>query len=320
MKRYPDIINVYKQMLLIRKFEEAVEKLFSRGLIKGTAHPSIGQEAVALGIALSIKKGDYVTSTHRGHGHFLALGGNPSKMMAELFGKASGYCGGKGGSQLMADPKIGFMGSNGITGAGIPFATGIGLSIKLQQKKQVAICLFGDGAASQGMFHESLNMASLWNLPVVYVCENNHYAMSTPVNETIAGGSIAKRASSYNMPGITVDGNDVFAVQEAVSSACARARRGNGPSLIECITYRMSGHSRGDMCIYRPKEEYLLWQKKDPIRKLFKKLHREGILNASINKKIKREVTDIIHNAIKFARKSPYPEFNSMLINGVPFK
>jgi TPP-dependent pyruvate/acetoin dehydrogenase alpha subunit len=225
MKRQTLGIRQYRTMLVIRLFEEAVETLFSRGLIKGTAHPAIGQEAVAVGACGALCRGDYVTSTHRGHGHFIAMGGDPRRIMAELYGKRTGYSRGRGGSQLMADFRLGFLGANGITGGGIPVATGVALSAKLRGTGRIALCFFGDGAANQGTFHESLNMAGLWKLPVVYVCENNMYAMSMRVSDAVPVPDLAVRAAGYGMPGQVVDGNDLPAVQAAVREATARARR-----------------------------------------------------------------------------------------------
>lgn len=223
-------------MLVIRRFEERVEELFSKGLIAGTAHPAIGQEAVAVGVCDTLRKGDYVTSTHRGHGHFLACGGDPGRMMAELFGKETGYSRGRGGSQVMADFSLGFLGANGITGGSIALATGAALSLKRQGTGGVVVCFFGDGAANQGSFHESLNMAAIWKIPVLYVCENNRYAMSMLVENSMAITDIAARADGYGIEGASVDGNDLQAVKDVTRDACKRARNGDGPTLIECKT------------------------------------------------------------------------------------
>ncbi|MCX7591767.1 MAG: thiamine pyrophosphate-dependent dehydrogenase E1 component subunit alpha, partial [Kiritimatiellae bacterium] len=260
-----DLLQCYKLMLIIRYFEEQVETLFAKGLIKGTAHPATGQEAVAVGVCSVLRRTDYVTSTHRGHGHFIAKGGDPARIMAELFGKATGYSGGRGGSQLMADYSLGFLGANGITGGSIPFATGIALASKLRHTDRVTVCFFGDGASNQGTFHESLNMAGLWRLPIVYICENNMYAMSTPVHQAMAIRDIATRAASYGFSGEVVDGNNFFAVREATRRACLRARRGGGPTLLECKTYRLSGHSRGDPGLYRSPNEVKEAWRNDPI-------------------------------------------------------
>lgn len=295
-------------MLLIRYFEEHVEDLFSRGYIKGTAHPATGQEAVAVGACSALVRGDYVTSTHRGHGHFLAMGADPSRIMAELFGKESGYSRGRGGSQLMADFSTGFLGANGITGGGIPLATGVALSAKLRRTSRVALCFFGDGAANQGTFHESLNLAGIWRLPAVYVCENNMYAMSMPVREAVAVENIAVRAAGYGFPGRVVDGNDLLAVHEAVAQACERARDGEGPSLIECKTYRLSGHSRGDPRRYRSRDEEAQWRRKDPIKRFRHVLKDAGHLDAEADRALQAQAKALVREAEAFARRSPDPD------------
>lgn len=304
-----DECHAYRLMLTIRCFEEKVEALFARGLIHGTAHAAIGQEAAAAGACLALRRGrDYVTSTHRGHGHCLACGGDARRIMAELFGKETGYSRGRGGSQLMADFSLGFLGSNGITGGGIPVATGAALSFKLRRARRVALCFFGDGAANQGVFHEALNMAALWNLPVVYVCENNRYAMSMPVERAMAVSGIAERAPGYGMPGLTVDGNDLDAVYRAVTAAAQRARRGEGPTLIECRTYRLSGHSRGDPRCYRTREEEAQWRRRDPIPAYRARLRERGLLSADEDRRLRREARDIVRDAVAFAKRSPAPD------------
>ena len=301
-------LDWYRTMLVIRFFEEKVEKLFSDGVIRGTTHPAIGQEAVAVGVCSALQKLDYITSTHRGHGHFIARGGDPNRMMAELFGKATGYSGGRGGSQLMADYAMGFLGGNGITGGSIPVATGAALSAKLRGTGRVAACFFGDGASNQGTFHESLNLAAIWKLPVVYICENNLYAMSTPVGRTIVIPDIATRAASYGLPGVVVDGNDLLAVREAVGAACDRARGGEGPTLIECKTYRMSGHSRGDPRHYRTREEEAFWKKGCAIKRFRSVLLKQGLLDTAKDRAIKQEVRAVVAAAVRFAKQSPEPD------------
>ncbi len=303
-----DLIEAYRLMLTIRCFEEKVEELFSRGLIGGTTHPASGQEAVAVGACAALEKDDYVTSTHRGHGHMIARGGDPNRIMAELYGKETGYSRGRGGSQLMMDLSLGFLGSNGITGGGIPIATGAALSSQRRKSGQVALCFFGDGASNQGTFHESLNMAGLWKLPVVYVCENNLYAMSTPVAQAVPIPHIADRAASYGFPGQVVDGNDVLAVHQAVAAACARARRGEGPTLLECKTYRFSGHSRGDPRKYRTVEEELAWREKGPLARFKAELTSRGLLTGRADQALKRDVKRRVAEAVAFARKSPAPD------------
>jgi TPP-dependent pyruvate/acetoin dehydrogenase alpha subunit len=300
-------LSYYRTLLLIRYFETRVEDLFTRRLVKGTTHPSTGQEAVAVGACAALGRKDYVTSTHRGHGHFIARGADPRRIMAELYGKKTGYSRGRGGSQLMADFKLGFLGSDGITGGGIPLATGVGLSIKQRKTDQVVLCFFGDGAASQGAFHESLNMAALWKLPVVYLCENNLYAMSSRVCDTVSIEHIADRAVGYGMPGEIVDGNDLLAVKEAVAFACDRARHKDGPTLIEAKTYRLSGHSRGDLRLYRTREEEAVWRERDPIQRFRQFLIQEGALTKGMDSTIKSEARQAVRAAVEFAQRSPYP-------------
>jgi len=302
------LVEYYRTMLLIRLFEEKVEDLFSRGLVKGTTHPAIGQEAVAVGACAALGKDDCVTSTHRGHGHFIARGGDPRRIMAELFGKRTGYSRGRGGSQLMADYRIGFLGANGITGGSIPFATGVALDARLRQRRRVTLCFFGDGASNQGTFHESLNLAAIWNLPVIYLCENNRYAMSTPVQATIRIADIASRATAYGFPGVVVDGNDPLAVREVVAAACDRARRGAGPTLIEAKTYRLSGHSRGDQRKYRTSEEEAAARRGDPIHRFRKVLTDQGLLTPAKNARLRREAAAAVRAAIRFARTSAAPD------------
>ena len=303
-----ELIGCYRTMLVIRFFEEKVESLFAEGKIGGTTHTAAGQEAVAVGACAALRKDDYVTSTHRGHGHLIARGGDPRRIMAELFGKAAGYSRGRGGSQLMMDLSLGFLGSNGITGGGLPIATGAALSSVLKKNGRVALCFFGDGASNQGTFHESLNLAGLWKLPVVYVCENNLYAMSTPVCQGMPISDIAVRASSYGFSGLVVDGNDVLAVREAVAAACARARRREGPTLIECKTYRFSGHSRGDPRAYRTREEEAAWREKDPLVRCKGELMRLGLLTGRDDQALKREAKRRVAEAVAFARRSPDPD------------
>jgi len=298
----------YQLMLTIRYFEERVERLFARGVITGTAHAAAGQEATAVGVCRALRKKDYVTSTHRGHGHFIARGGDPALMMAELFGKATGYSRGRGGSQLMADFGLGFLGANGITGGSIPTATGVALSMKQQGLSRVTACFFGDGAANQGTFHESLNMAAIWKLPVIYVCENNQYAMSMPVGRAMAVENIADRATAYGMPGLVVDGNDLEAVWQAARAAATRARRGDGPTLLECQTYRFCGHSRGDPRRYRTRTEEADWRKRDPIRRWRRRLVREGGMTAEEDRVIRKAARRTIRDAVAYAKRSPYPD------------
>lgn len=307
-----NMLRWYHTMLVIRFFEQKVEELFAKGLIRGTSHTAIGQEAVAVGVASAIKNGDYVTSTHRGHGHFIACGGDPRYIMAELYGKSTGYSSGRGGSQMMANFAIGFIGANGITGGSIPVATGIALSIKLQRRGSIVVCLFGDGASNQGTFHESLNMAGLWKLPIVYVCENNKYAMSMHVSRAVPVDNIAVRANSYGFEGIIVDGNDMLAVRNVVIEAIQKARNGSGPTLVECKTYRLSGHSRGDPKVYRSREEEEIAWQDDPIKRFKAFLQSRGILSPAQNRKIVAQAHKIVRNAVQFAQQSNFPIVDSL--------
>lgn len=301
-------LHAYTQMLTIRLFEEAIERLFLDGRILGTAHTCIGQEAVAVGVAAALKPVDAMTSTHRGHGHFLARGADPKRVMAELFGRASGYSRGRGGSQMMMDPAIGFYGSNGITGASIPFAAGLALDAQLRKSERVTVSLFGDGATNQGVFHETLNMASLWRLPVLFIVENNGYAMSTPTERGLANPCIADRAAAYALPGTTVDGNDFLAVRDTVATCVEAARQGNGPALIECTTYRLSGHSRGDPRSYRTREEESAAQKRDPLLRLETYLRDHEAATDALFCEQRNQVEARLEEAIRFCDASPMPE------------
>jgi TPP-dependent pyruvate/acetoin dehydrogenase alpha subunit len=299
--------RVLFQLTLIRVFEERVLMLVSDGSIRGTTHPYVGQEAVAVGACLALRPDDWVVSTHRGHGHLLAKGGDANRLMAELFGKATGYGGGKGGTQHMADYAVGHLGSNGITGGGIPIGTGAALSAQMRRSGQVVVIFFGDGAANQGTFHESLNLAALWRLPAVYVCENNLYAMSTPVREACAIEHIADRAAAYGMPGVRVDGMDVLAVAAAVRAAVDRARAERGPSLIECKTYRFLGHSKSDQRVYRGREEETAWRERDPLARLRDAMLQHGLATAAELDGIARDAIGTVDAAVDFARSSPFP-------------
>lgn len=275
---------------MIRLFEEAIERLFLEGRIMGTAHTCIGQEAVAVGTAAALETRDAMTTTHRGHGHFLARGADPKRVMAELFGRETGYSRGRGGSQMMMDPSIGFFGANGITGGSIPFATGVALDAKLRDTGRVTVCFFGDGASNQGVFHETLNLAALWKLPVLFVVENNGYAMSTPTARGLANPHIADRASAYGITGVSVDGNDFFAVRDCVAQHAAVCRAGQGPVLLECVTYRLSGHSRGDPRVYRSREEEAAAWENDPILRLETRLKADGTLTDATAKTLRESL------------------------------
>jgi TPP-dependent pyruvate/acetoin dehydrogenase alpha subunit len=301
-------LQAYDLMLTIRLFEEAIERLFLEGRILGTAHTCIGQEAVAVGVAAALQPQDAMTSTHRGHGHFIARGADPQRVMAELFGRETGYSKGRGGSQMMMDPSIGFYGANGVTGASIPFAAGLALDAQLRKSDRVTVCLFGDGASNQGVFHETLNMAALWKLPILFIVENNGYAMSTPTSQGLANPSIAERATAYNMPGSTVDGNDFFAVRERIAHFVEAARRGSGPALIDCQTYRLSGHSRGDPRTYRTREEELQAQKQDPLLRMEAHLSKTESLPIATIVAHQKEIHTKIDEAIRFCEASPLPD------------
>src|ERR1700720_3758371 len=267
-------------MLTIRHFDERALALYRAGEMRGTTHPYIGMEAVGVGVTLALRPNDWVTSTHRGHGHTIAKGGDPRKMMAELLGRATGYSGGKGGSMHIADMDKHMLGANGIVGGGMGLATGAALTAKLQGTGSVAICFFGDGALEQGILHETTNLAAIWKLPVVFVCENNQYAMSARSDWSIAGGDPAKRAAGYGIPGVTVDGMDLFAVNAATSELVERARRGEGPAYLVCTTYRFHGHHAGDPLNYREKEEVERWRLRDPIERVKQAAIASGTMSA----------------------------------------
>jgi TPP-dependent pyruvate/acetoin dehydrogenase alpha subunit len=299
--------RVLYQLSLARAFEERVLKLVGDGSIRGTTHPYVGQEAVAVGACLALQPQDLIISTHRGHGHLLAKGGDPNRLMAELFGKATGYGGGKGGTQHMADFSIGHLGSNGVTGGGIPIGTGAALSVQMRRTGQVVAVFFGDGATNQGTFHESLNLAAVWRLPAVYVCENNLYAMSTPFRDVCAIEHIAERAAAYGIPGVQVDGMDVMAVAGVVRPAVERARSGRGATLIECKTYRFLGHSKNDQRVYRSKEEEAAWRERDPVARFRATLLEQGLATAAELDAIAREALAAVDDAVSFAQRSPFP-------------
>ena len=296
-----------RKMYLIRRFEEGAEEAYMRGLIHGTMHLSIGQEASAVGITLPLADSDYITSTHRGHGHCIGKGAEVRRMFAEFFGKETGYCKGRGGSMHIADPARGNLGANGIVGGGIPIAVGAALSVKRQGSDAVVVSFFGDGANNEGAFHEALNMASVWKLPVIFVCENNNYGMSTSTKRSTAVPNVADRAVAYAMPGVIVDGNRFADVAEASFAAVAHARAGKGPTLIECKTYRIRGHSRSDRNRYRTKEEIEGWQARDPIVLFEAELQSYGLIDADEIAKVSAEVDVEIAEAIEYARTSPAP-------------
>ena len=307
-KRY---LELYSKVMIIRKLEEKVDEVFRAGVIYGPVHTSVGQEALAVGVAEALNEDDFVLATHRGHGHCLMRGADLNLMMAELRGKATGLCKGKGGSMHIVDVKKGMLGAMGIVGQGMPLATGVGLALKLQKRPQICVCFFGDNASAGGPFHESLNCSSLWKLPVVFVCENNLYGLSVSLEKSSSVKDIAVRAKGYNMPGVVVDGMDVLAVYEEAKKAVKRARSGKGPTLLECKTYRFLGHSRGDPAYgpYRTKEELDKWKKRDPLLVL----QEQGKLTTEEVERIERDATAKIEEAVRFAEESPEPDVGTVL-------
>ncbi len=314
----PELVPTQLRMLLetmyrIRAFEEKVDELFMRGEVHGTTHLSIGEEATAAGALLALHPDDYITSTHRGHGHCIAKGADLNLMMAELLGKESGYCRGRGGSMHIADVKTGNLGANGVVGGGIPIATGVGLSIRLQGLSRVCLCFFGDGASNEGTFHEALNMAAIWSLPVVFLCENNQYGMSMSTQRSMNNETIAQRATAYGIPGERVDGNDALAVYTCVYQAVERARTGQGPTLIESYTYRYKGHSKSDQNRYRTRDEIREWQQRDPIQRLQTLLVERQILHENEGKEVEASAYEAIEAAYRFAQESPEPDPETLL-------
>jgi len=305
--------KMYQDMLRIRAFEEKVKELAMKGILPGFFHLYTGEEAVAVGVCAALDKEDYITSTHRGHGHLIAKGGDIGRAMAELYGRETGYNKGKGGSMHLAVPELGMLGANGIVGGGIPIATGAALSAQYKNDGRVAVCFFGDGASNQGTFHEAINIAASFNLPVIYICENNLYGVSTKQTNVRKLVDIAERAKAYDIPGIIVDGNDPEAVYEATKEAKKRAKKGEGPTLIECKTYKHYTHFVGEPDTYRPKEELAEWKAKDPIKRYRETLEKEGILTAKLIQEIDREVADEIAKAVTFAENSPKPRLESAL-------
>ena len=301
------LLNLYRTMVRIRNFELRAEKLFLEGKLPGFIHLYIGEEAIATGVMANLRKDDFITSTHRGHGHMIAKGGDTKRMMAELYGKVTGYCKGKGGSMHIASFEIGVLGANGVVGGGLPIAVGAGMGIKIKKSDQVVVAFFGDGASNTGAFHESLNFASIYKLPVVFINENNRFASTARVEETTSVENISDRAVSYGIPGVTVDGNDIIGVYETAKEAIRRAREGGGPSLIEAKTYRLKGHFVGDPELYRKKEEVEKFLPKDPIGRFEKKLLEMKILNKNLRDSIWNESKSEIDEAVKFAEGSPMP-------------
>jgi pyruvate dehydrogenase E1 component alpha subunit len=308
-----DLRQALRLMLTIRLFDEQALSLYRAGEMRGTTHPYIGMEAVGVGVMQALRPNDYVTSTHRGHGHTIAKGGDPKRMMAELLGRATGYSGGKGGSMHIADMDKHMLGANGIVGGGMGLATGAALTARLQQTGSIAVCFFGDGALEQGILHETTNLAAIWKLPVLYVCENNQYAMSTRSDWSVAGGDPARRAAGYGIPGVTVDGMDLFAVNSAASELIERARRGDGPAYLVCTTYRYHGHHAGDPLNYREKEEVERWRQQDPIERVKRVAVDGGVMTATEIADLERNVEAEIQAAVEFAKSSPDPTVDQLM-------
>ena len=307
------LLGMYRKMLTIRRFEERAAELYAAGRMPGFVHLYVGEEAVATGVCASLTDRDFITSTHRGHGHVIAKGGKIDLMMAELYGKATGYCKGKGGSMHIADVDLGILGANGIVGAGQPISVGAAFACKYKKTDAVAICFFGDGASNRGTFHEAMNMASSFKLPVVFVCENNMYGISNYQKHHMNISDIADRAGAYGVPGVSVDGNDVIAVYEAASEAVARARRGDGPSIVECKTWRHRGHFEGDPAKYKDPEEQKAWLAKDPIPRIEAKLIELGMATQADIDAMRAKVSEEIEAAVKFAEDSPEPGDDELL-------
>lgn len=305
--------DLYKQMWLIRYFDEKVDQYFAKGLIHGTTHLCVGQEASAAGSIAVLEQRDKIISTHRGHGHCIAKNGDVNKMMAELFGRETGYCKGKGGSMHIADVENGNLGANGIVGGGIPLAVGAALTSKMKKENYVVVCFFGDGASNEGSFHESLNLASIWDLPVVFICENNQYGMSGPAKEMMRIENVADRAVSYGMPGKVVDGNDMLEIMNTVQEAVDQAREGKGPTLIEMKTYRWKGHSKSDAKKYRTREEESEWKLKDGIKRFKEVLIASSILTEESAKQLQDRAYEEIEEAVEFADNSPQPSIDKLL-------
>jgi len=307
------VSDFYRTMWKIRLFEEAVEKLFLDGEIPGFVHLYIGEEAIATGVCANLTNSDYIESTHRGHGHTLAKGADLNRAMAEIFGRKTGFCKGKGGSMHIADFSVGMLGANGVVGGGYNLAVGAAMAIEYQNRKDVSVVFFGDGASNRGTFHEAANMAAAWKLPVIFVCENNQWASTTPHLTQTSVENISDRAVGYGMPSIIVDGNDVFAVYEGMKEAVERARQGGGPTFLEAKTYRIKGHFVGDPEMYRTREEVKeQYENNDPIKHFEKRALQDNLLTKKEMEAIKAEVEKAIEESLEFARTSPYPEVEEL--------
>jgi pyruvate dehydrogenase E1 component alpha subunit len=308
------LIDLYRTMCTVRHFEYMADKLYAAGKVHGTMHLSAGQEAVAAGLSLAVHPDDYLINHHRGHGHFIAKGADIDLMMAEFLGKDTGYNHGRGGSMHIADFQSNNLGANGIVGGGIPQAVGVGLALQMQRRQEICICIFGDGAANEGVFHEAMNMVALWKLPVLYVCENNKYGMSMDVERATAKLPIAQRADAYGIPWACVDGNNVIEVYDAMKIAADHVRSGKGPYFVETITYRYFGHSKSDRNLYRSKEEIEDWkQNRDPIVRYTKHLLHAEILGDSQVQQIDADAELVIVKAVEFAEASPEPDLSTLM-------
>jgi pyruvate dehydrogenase E1 component alpha subunit len=301
------LLLLYRRMVLIRRFEERVKYLFLEGVMPGTIHQYQGQEAIAVGVCAALRPDDVITSTHRPHGHALAKGVGVEPLMHELFGKLSGCCRGKGGSMHVGDLTKGMVPAIAIVAAGVPVATGISLAFRMRREHRVAVCFMGDGAVNEGAFHEGVNMGAIWSLPVLYVIENNRYSASTPIASMVCVKNLAERGAAYGIPGVTVDGNDVLAMYEATLGAAERARAGGGPTLIEALTYRITGHSRRDPCNYQPEEERRVAEEMEPIKRFAHALLSEGLLEPTRLEAIQAEVDAGIERAVQSAMAAPDP-------------
>jgi pyruvate dehydrogenase E1 component alpha subunit len=313
----PQLARMLRTMILIREFDERAIALRVAGKIYGAVHPYVGQEAVAVGVCASLTPQDRVTSTHRGHGHCIAKGADIRRMMAELMGRVDGYCKGKGGSMHIADFAVGMLGANGIVGGGLPIACGAALAAQLEGRGDVTVCFFGDGAAAEGEFHEALNIASVWALPIIFVCENNQYAANNAVDVQHPRADIAAHAAPFDMPGVIVDGNDVLEVHAATTAAVARARRGEGPSLLECKTYRWHFHAMRATPPpeTRPAEEIGAWKARDPVARLERHLLEGGLLTPAEIGAIREGITADLAEAVAFAERSPFPDPKDLLVD-----
>ena len=313
--RKKDKLGLYRTMKKIRFFEQTVLKLTAEGLVHGSVHFYIGQEAISTGVCRCLKKEDYVMGTHRSHGLMISKGASLKKMLAEIMGRSGGYCRGKGGTMHLAAPEVGMMGTNGIVGAGIPIATGIAYGCRNFEKDRIVVCFFGDGAINTGAFHESVNLAAIWSLPVIYVCENNQYAISTDINETASVDDLSQHAKAYGIPGFNIDGNDLEKVINTTTECIGIIKESNSPSLIICNTYRHMGHSIHDPRTYRSKSEEDLWQKKDPILSYEKILKKFGILNNKVISEIEYDISKEIDEAVDFAKSSKKPDQKELFEN-----